>query len=100
LTHSAKAPAQKETIQRSLRRRGASSFTAEGDDGVVEFDPSRNLLATRLGRDFALSNANDRTTALTWAESYSLFHYKCDQRSHCALTRAGGGPTIYVTAIQ
>lgn len=95
----ARRAAEARTAQRRSGR-SPTAFTAEGDDRVTGYDASRNVLEARLGRDFLVTRANDRTVANNWAANYALFHYKCDQHARCALTHAGGGETIYVTALQ
>jgi hypothetical protein len=100
MRHTATEKARKEAARLAMERRSGSSFTAEGYDGATGYDETENVLETRLGRNFVVARATDRSAASAWAESNSLFHYKCDQRSRCALTQAGGGSTIYVTAMQ
>lgn len=86
----------------ALRRRKTprSAFYMEGDDWMIAYDASRHVLQTRLNRDFLVTGPAQQSMASLWAGSGALFHYKCDQRSHCALTRAGGGQSLSVTALQ
>jgi hypothetical protein len=82
------------------RQRSQSTATYMGDNRVVDYDSSRGVLEAGLGRDFLVLRASDRAAASAWAANGTLFHYKCDQRSRCMLTRAGGGETISVMALQ
>ena len=92
--------ARREAAAKAAAGRVSSGFLAEGDDGAALYDAGPGVLQTRLGRNFFIAHANDRITATTWAANSSVFHYKCDQHSRCALTRSGGGQTIYVAAVQ
>ena len=96
----ARLAAARAAMLRKNAGRMAASFTAEGYDAVSGFDPVRGVIEARLGRNFLVTRAADRATATAWANASALFHYKCDQRSRCALTHSGGGETIFVTALQ
>lgn len=88
--------------QAVLRRLKASrpTFYMEGDDWVAGYDASRNLLETRLSMNFLVTGPGPQSMARQWAGSDVLFHYKCDQRSNCVLTRAGGLQSLLVTVLQ
>lgn len=86
----------------ALRRRRAprSAFYTEGDDRVTGYDAQRGLLETGLGRSFVVSGAAAQAAAGAWAANSVLFHYKCDQRSRCVLSHAGGTDALTVMAVQ
>lgn len=77
-----------------------SAFYMEGDDRMVGYDASRDVLESRLNRIFLVTGSGPQSMANLWANSSALFHYKCDQRSHCMLTRAGGAQRLSVTLLQ
>ncbi len=83
------------------RRKGQrSAFYTEGDDRVTGYDASRKILQTGLGRNFLVSGSAGQATASEWATNGALFHYRCDQRSRCVLTHAGGMESLPVFALQ
>lgn len=77
-----------------------SAFYTEGDDRANGYDAPRKLLQTGLGRSFLVSGSAAQATASAWAASGALFHYRCDQRSRCVLTHAGGTDSLSVFALQ
>lgn len=77
-----------------------SAFYTEGDDRVTGYDAPRKILETGLGRDFLVSGSAGQSTASAWAANSVLFHYRCDQRSRCVLTHAGGTESLSVFALQ
>lgn len=90
--------AQSHSRRRQVTRPAA--FSSEGDDRVADYDSSRGVLEAQYGHEFLVSRLGDRAVADAWASGGSLFHYRCDQHSQCALTGAGGRETIYVQALQ
>jgi hypothetical protein len=91
---------REEAAKRLADHRPSAGFFAQGDDGAAGYDAGLNVLESRLGRNFLVARPVDRLTANAWVASNALFHYKCDQHSRCTLTGAGGGTTIYGTAMQ
>lgn len=93
---------QAEEKRKALERQAAlrSGFYTEGDDRAAEYDASRNVLQTQLSRKFLVTAPGQRAEASLWAGSGVLFRYKCDQRSRCVLTRAGGTQSLSVTVLQ
>ena len=67
---------------------------------MTGYDASRKMLQTGLGRSFLVSGSAGQSTASAWAANSVLFHYKCDQRSRCVLTHAGGTDSLSVFALQ
>lgn len=87
---------QKAAARAVLQRKNSqkSAFYSEGDDRVTGYDASRSVLQTRLGRNFFVSRSGEQLVASQWAANSALFHYKCDQRSRCLLTHAGGRESL------
>lgn len=103
MNHSAQLKARREAEKRAAQARQRaprSAFYMEGDDRITGYDAAHKLLATRLNRNFLVSGPSQQSMASLWAGSGVLFHYKCDQHSHCLLTRAGGGQSLSVTVLQ
>lgn len=103
MKQAAQRKAQQEAQKRrALQRQKAprSAFYTEGDDRVSGYDASRKMLQTGLGRNFLVSGSAAQSTASLWAANRVLFHYRCDQRSRCVLTHAGGTESLSVLALQ
>jgi hypothetical protein len=67
-----------------------AAFFIEGDDAVIDYDPSAGVLETSAGKRFFL----DKTTGLgnvdVWADNRAHVHYRCDEStSTCTLSHAG-----------
>ncbi|HLY43544.1 MAG TPA: hypothetical protein VKR52_20190 [Terracidiphilus sp.] len=71
-----------------------SAYYIEGDDRVLSFDPSSGSLETSMNRRFIVGIKSDQAVAAGWAADVAHFHYKCDQRSNCALMHAGTSAVI------
>jgi hypothetical protein len=67
------------------------SFTIEGDDAIVEFDPSRGIIETRAGKTFLFNKASGEIANPKWQDYPVGIHYKCDQASACTITHSGAG---------
>lgn len=102
-----KQPAQLKMRQEAQRRAALlrqkaprSAFYTEGDDRVTGYDAPRKMLQTGLGRSFLVTGSAGQSAASVWAANSVLFHYKCDQRSRCVFTHAGGTDSLSVFALQ
>lgn len=102
MTHVGRLNARQEAQRRAALRQKAqrSAFYTEGDDRVTGYDAQRRLLQTGLGRNFLVTGSAAQSTASVWAANSALFHYRCDQRSRCVLTHAGGTESLSVFAQQ
>ncbi len=85
--------------QKTRQKTQWSAFYVEGDDQVTGYDASRGELETEMG-NFLVTGAAAQSTATAWAADGALFHYKCDQRSRCVLTGAGGRESLSVSELQ
>lgn len=102
MNHTSELKAKQEARKRAalLRQKTPrSAYYTEGDDKVTGYDAARKILQTGLGRSFLVGGAG-QATAGAWAANEALFHYRCDQRSHCVLTHAGGADSLSVLALQ
>lgn len=102
MNHTAELKAKQEAQKRAALQRKKtprSAYYTEGDDKATGFDAARRILQTGLGRSLLVSGAG-QATAAAWAANGALFHYRCDQRSHCVLTHAGGASSLSVSVLQ
>jgi hypothetical protein len=94
----AKLEAQKRALL-ERQKAGLPAFYMEGDDQADGYDASHEVLQTR-NKSFLVAGQGQQTTASLWASTGVLIRYKCDQRALCVLTKAGGGQSLSVTALQ
>lgn len=94
----AKLEAQKRALL-ERQKAGRPAFYMEGDDQADSYDASHEVLLTR-NKSFLVAGQGQQTTANLWASTGVLIRYKCDQRALCVLTKAGGGQSLSVTALQ
>ena len=66
-------------------------FTIEGDDVIVDFDPSRGVIETRAGKTFLFSKTSGDIANPKWQDYPVSIHYICDQASACTITHSGAG---------
>jgi len=71
-----------------------SAYYIEGDDRAVGYDPASGTLETGMNRSFVVGTKTEQSIAATWATDVAHFHYKCDQRSNCALIHSGSSTVI------
>ncbi len=98
---------QKEQQERAARRAAAQldarskkapkparrllPFSVEGDDAIVEFDPSRGVIETRGEKTFFFDKSGGRGADSRWQDYPVSIHYRCDRASNCVLTHSGLG---------
>ncbi len=66
-------------------------YTIEGDDLIVEFDPSFGVIETRGRKLFLVDKAVAAAANTAWQDYPLSIHYHCDQMSNCTLTHSGLG---------
>jgi hypothetical protein len=69
----------------------ALPFTVEGDDAIVEFDPSFGVIETRGRKLFFLDKAAAAAANSAWQDYPVSIHYHCDPMSNCTLMHSGLG---------
>lgn len=95
----ANAPTPTPTPQKpGARRKIASkstakilSFAIEGDDEIVEYDTSREVIETSAGRTFYFDNKREEGSDSRWRDYPVAIHYRCDESAECTLTHGGAG---------
>lgn len=83
----AKAPAARKKIAPAK----PLPYTVEGDDTIIDFDPTQGWILTRGRKTFYLDKAAAAAVNPAWQDFPVSIHYKCDQSSACTLTHAGLG---------
>ncbi len=71
-----------------------TGFVFQGDERVTEYDAASGQLWTQ-GRTFRIDRMVGQATAMAWANSNTLIHYRCDQQANCALTAPGGSAVLH-----
>ena len=66
-------------------------FTIEGDDAIVEFDPSFGVIETRGRKLFLIDKATAAAANTAWQDFPVSIHFHCDQMSNCVLMHSGLG---------
>lgn len=66
-------------------------FSIEGDDSIVDFDPSHGIIQTRGRRTFLVDKATAANADPRWQDYPVLIHFRCDQTASCTLVHFGGG---------
>jgi hypothetical protein len=84
-----KAGARKKIASKSPAK--ILSFAIEGDDEIVEYDTSREVIETSAGRIFYFDNKREEGTDSSWRDFPVSIHYRCDQSADCTLTHGGAG---------
>jgi hypothetical protein len=66
-------------------------FSIEGDDTIVDFDPSRGVIETGSGKAFFIDKASGAASDPRWQDYPVDIHYRCDRSSECVIIHAGAG---------
>ncbi len=66
-------------------------FSIEGDDAIVDFDPSRGVIETGSGKVFFLDKASGAASDSRWQDYPVDIHYRCDRSAECILMHGGAG---------
>jgi hypothetical protein len=66
-------------------------YTIEGDDAIVEFDPSSGVIETRGRKLFTIDELAAAAANPAWQDYPVSFHFHCDQMSNCTLMHSGLG---------
>ncbi|MFZ1085106.1 MAG: hypothetical protein WAN35_09100 [Terracidiphilus sp.] len=66
-------------------------YTIEGDDAIVEFDPSFGVIETRGRKLFLIDKATAAAANSAWQDFPVSIHYHCDALSDCTLLHSGLG---------
>ncbi|MGA7857813.1 MAG: hypothetical protein WCA11_07805 [Terracidiphilus sp.] len=80
--------------RRKAVKKGQTAFYIEGDDRIVAWDSSRDVLDGDAGHRFSIPRKSDQVIAAAWAEDNSMIHYKCDPHAVCALIHAGSASVV------
>jgi len=91
-----------EERQAAARRRGPQknadktlTFSIEGDDSVVGYDATSNVLETGTGESFYIDKKELAAGSVANWPFPVRIHYRCDQTSFCTLIRAGSGTALH-----
>ncbi len=87
-------PAAKSAARKSIAAKPAPKllpFSIEGDDSIVDFDPSRGVIQTGSGKVFFIDRAGGAASDPRWQDYPVDIHYRCDRSSECVLVHAGAG---------
>ena len=68
---------------------GPARFAIEGDDELVEYDPSRGVIQTSARKTFLVSRTTVGGNSSAWQDGPANIHYKCDLNAACTLPRSG-----------
>jgi hypothetical protein len=90
-SHGKRKPAQKK--QQAM-------FYIEGDDRIVDYDPSSARIETGMRKSFYVGRRAEQATAESWASESALIHYRCDPTANCALTRYGSPAVLHARVGQ
>jgi hypothetical protein len=66
-------------------------YAVEGDDAIVEFDPSFGVIETRGRKLFLIDKAAAAAANSAWQDFPVSIHYHCDAMSDCTLLHSGLG---------
>jgi hypothetical protein len=66
-------------------------YTIEGDDAIVEFDPSFGVIETRGRKLFLIDRAAAAAANTAWQDFPVSIHFHCDAMSNCTLMHSGLG---------
>jgi hypothetical protein len=66
-------------------------YMIEGDDAIVEFDPSFGVIETRGRKLFLIDKAAAAAANTAWQDFPVNIHYLCDPMSNCTLMHSGLG---------
>lgn len=65
------------------------AFTVEGDVTVANYDDLTRTIDTYEGETMALAPTASESSVITWQDSPSNIHYRCDQTGNCTLVKGG-----------
>jgi hypothetical protein len=71
------------------------SFSIEGDDAIMGYDPSAGVLETGTGESFYVEKEGGQVNLAGWQAFPIPIHYRCDSTSYCTLTRTGSGAVLH-----
>jgi hypothetical protein len=66
-------------------------FFIEGDDAIVEFEPSSGNITTRGRKLFSIERSGAEAALLKGGDFPMRIHYRCDQNGNCSLMSHGAG---------
>ena len=66
----------------------------DGDDVIVGDNPTRGTVETRAGRQFFVGPGGLSTRGQGWGFFPAAFHFHCDVKANCTLTRAGASAAV------
>lgn len=66
-------------------------YYIEGDDAIVDFDPSSGNIATRSRKMFSIERGSAEAAVLKGSDLPLRIHYRCDQNGSCSLMTHGAG---------
>jgi hypothetical protein len=66
-------------------------YIIEGDDAIVEFDPSFGVIETRGRKLFLIDKATAAAANTAWQDFPVSIHFHCDAMSNCTLMHSGLG---------
>ena len=71
------------------------SFSIEGDDAIMGYDPVAGVLETGTGEAFYVEKEGGQVNLAAWQAFPIRIHYRCDSTSYCTLTRVGSGAVLH-----
>jgi len=66
-------------------------FFIEGDDSIVDFDPSNGNIVSRGRKLFSIDKSGAEAALLRGSDLPMRIHYRCDQNGSCSLMSLGAG---------
>lgn len=91
-----------EVRQAAARKRGPQkpvdktiTFSIEGDDSIMGYDPTVGLLETGTGDSFYIEKDASATIMSAWQAFPIRVHYRCDSTSFCTLTQVSSGAVLH-----
>lgn len=95
LVEQAKASSASSGRRKAAPKKQQAMFYIEGDDRIVDYDPSSARIETGMRKSFYVSRHPEQATAESWAAEGALIHYRCDPTASCALTRSGSSAVVH-----
>jgi hypothetical protein len=84
-------PPSRSAARKKIATLAPLPYTIEGDDAIVEFDPSYGLIETRGRKLFLIDKAAAAAASSAWQDFPVNIHFHCDQMSNCTLMHSGLG---------
>jgi hypothetical protein len=66
-------------------------FFIEGDDAIVDFEPSSGNIITRGRKLFSIERNGPEAALMKSGDFPMRIHYRCDQNGNCSLMSHGAG---------